>query len=197
MIGQWQKLFSQLEVIDPGSEICTREEIFLFEDRNGIVLPSGYKEYSQVFGTGLFGYGMHVYAPTSYLIEYSKETLESFRETLVMFPSEDLQRDERLDSLFQSSLIFGDDSGAHVALWDLRTYGDDENYDIYWVDIDLIDEEYLIGRDFFEFISGFCLSKASYDFLPIDKCPPLEQPQRFESFTQPNSLENFTQLNSL
>jgi hypothetical protein len=188
MIGQWQELLSQLEVINSGSEICTQEEILFFESRNRIILPTGYKEYSQIFGTGLLGYGMHIYAPTSYLIEYSQETLESFRETLVMFPSESPQRDKRLDSLFQSSFIFGDDSGAHVALWDLRTFGDDENYDIYWVDIDLIDEEYQIGRDFFEFVSGFCLARASYDFLPVEKQPSLDQPQRFESFASPNSF---------
>jgi hypothetical protein len=182
MIRQWQNLLAQLEIIDSGREICSANDLLRFQTENSILLPRGYKEYCQVFGTGLLGYAMHVYAPTLALVEYSQGSLQAFLEQLERFPLENEEKNSRLKDLFRNAFIFADDSGAHVALWDLRTYGDDENYDIYWIDLDLIDEEYWIGRDFFEFISGFCLSRGSYDFLPEKKRPPVDEPQRFESF---------------
>jgi hypothetical protein len=182
MIQQWQDLLTQLGIDNYGIEQCNQTDLLRFETETEIVLPAGYKEYSQVFGTGLWGYAMQVYAPTQYLIEYSKETLDTFKEDLEMFPSENLERDQRMKALFDVGFVFATDSGAHVALWDLRTYGDDENYDIYWIDIDLIGDEYLIGRDFFEFITHFCLGRGSYDFLPEDMRPLPDTPQLFKSF---------------
>ncbi|HIK18981.1 MAG TPA: SMI1/KNR4 family protein [Leptolyngbyaceae cyanobacterium M33_DOE_097] len=185
MIEQWQDLLAQLEIINSGREVYTSDELLRFEAEDHITLPTGYKEYARVFGTGLLGYGMHVYAPSLLLVEYSQATLEEcFLEQLKRFPLESEEKTASLKELFKNAFVFADDSGAHVALWDLRTFGDDENYDIYWVDIDLIDEEYRIGRDFFEFISGFCLGRSSYDFLPEEKRPSSDTPQRFNSFAR-------------
>jgi hypothetical protein len=180
---QWQDFLSQLEIIDSVCETCSPADLLRFELYHNIILPQEYKEYCQILGTGLLGYGMHIYALTPGLLEYSETTLASLIENLELFPSDDIARDQRLKNLFQSSFVFADDSGAHIALWDLKTYRDaDKSYDIYWVDVDLVDDDDRIGRSFFEFVSDFCLGKSSYEFLPEAKRPPSNQPRTFEGF---------------
>jgi hypothetical protein len=184
MIQQWQALFAELDTTNEGQEILSTEELQEFEMQNRIILPTEYREYCQVFGTGLFGHGIRIYCPTPALLEYSKASLESIKEELKMFPSDNRERDNRLKALMGSGFVFADDFGANIALWDLRSYSErDDNYDIYLVDIDGSDEElYQVGRSFFEFVCGYCLGRAPYSFLPEDKRPEVDTPQIFTSF---------------
>lgn len=190
MMQQWQNFLSQLQLINSGCEITDLADLLRFEIHHNIILPQEYKEYCQVFGTGRLGYGMHIYTLTPYLVKHSEETLATLIEDLELFPSNDVVRDQSLKNLLQAGFVFADDSGAHVALWDLRTYrNEDKSYDIYWVDIDLVSDADRIGRSFFEFVSDFCLGKSPYEFLPEAKRPPSNQPQIFESFIFDDSYQ--------
>jgi hypothetical protein len=173
MIQQWQSLLTQLEVINEEQEIFSAENLSTFEQNTGILLPASYKEYCQVFGTGIFRGIMTIFCPSDSLLEYSALSIEALQENLELFPSEDTERDSNLRSLLDHSLVFGDDRGANIAVWDLRTYSDiDQSYDIYWVSIDADDPVlYRINRDFYEFISDFCIRTTLHEALPDEKRP--------------------------
>jgi SMI1-KNR4 cell-wall len=185
MTQKWQELFEQIDFSDHGKELCNASDFARFETDLGFIFPDDYKTYCQLFGTGLLGYAMHVYAPTPHLIEYSNGALELLKERVERFPSKNSERNKRLFSLFESSFIFADDSGVYVAMWDLRTYSEeDKSYEIYWIATDDPSGEdgYSLGRSFYEFVYGFCFGRLSYDFLPEDLRPPSDEPQTFQSF---------------
>ena len=185
MLKQWQTLFAELEIVEQNPEVFSEEEISRFEGENKVFLPTGYKEFCQIFGTGSFGDSIRIFCPNQSLVEYSELSLESISENIELFPSGRLDRDGSLQSLLKNSFVFGDDFGADIAAWDLRTYSNlDESYDIYWIDIDASDEDlYRVGRDFFQFVTNFCLGKGAYDFLPEEKRPLTSIPQRFTQFS--------------
>jgi hypothetical protein len=174
MLSEWNQLLAQIEILEEGSEILNKEGLSRFEVENNILLPPGYKEFCQTFGTGSFGNFIRIYSPNQNLVEYSRLSLESISEQVELFPSENLTRDSNLQSLLENGFVFGDDFGANIAIWDLRTYSDlDKSYDIYWIDIDASDKDvYRVGRDFFEFVTDFCLGRGTYEYLPEDKRPP-------------------------
>ena len=184
MIEQWQALLSELQIDSEGEEIIEPEKLLRFESENDINLPTEYKEFCQIFGTGTFGGFTRIFCPNSDLSDYSRLTLESIRELTELFPSGNIQRDFRLKDLTNNGFVFGDDFGANVAVWDLRTYREeDQSYDIYWIDIDALDEDlYHAGRSFFEFTHNFCLNRGSYNFLPADK--RLSAEDRVQTFTR-------------
>ena len=64
MISDWQKLLEQIEVKKDRLTLATKEEFLEFEERTGIILPAGYKEYCQIFGQGQIGYNViDIYIP--------------------------------------------------------------------------------------------------------------------------------------
>lgn len=174
MLQQWRSLLVEVEIIEEGSEVLDEEELSRFEVENNILLPVEYKEFCQTFGTGLFANSIRIYSPSQFLVEYSRGSLETISEQIDLFPSENLTRDRSLQSLLENGFVFGNDFGANIAIWDLRTYSDlDKSYDIYWIDIDAEDENlYRVGRNFFEFVTNFCLGRGTYEYLPEDKRPP-------------------------
>ena len=185
MLKQWQTLFAGLEIVEQNPEVFSEEELARFEVENKVLLPTGYKEFCQIFGTGSFGDFIRIFCPNQSLVEYSELSLESISENIELFPSGRLDRDSSLQSLLKNSFVFGDDFGANIAAWDLGTYSNlDESYDIYWIDIDASDEDlYRVGRNFFEFVTNFCLGQGAYDFLPEEKRPLTNIPQRFTQFS--------------
>jgi hypothetical protein len=187
MLQQWQALFGELEIVQQNPQILNEEELSRFEAENNILLPTGYKEFCQTFGTGSFGNFIRIFCPDQDLVEYSNLSLEAIREEIESFPSGRPDRDSSFQSLLANSFVFGDDFGANIAVWDLRTYSVlDEGYDIYWIDIDASDEElYRVGRNFFEFVNNFCLGQDALDLLPQEKRPLTD-----------SILQTFTQFSS-
>lgn len=174
LIEKWQFLFSELEIIDEDSEVLTEEELQEFENDKDVVLPLEYKIFCQVFGTGLFGDFVFVAAPSNEFYKFSEVAVNGIRNELKFFPSRDLSRDKALEDLLDSAFVFGGDSvWGNLGFWDLRTYSElDQSYDIYWIGADLMDEDAcLIGRNFFDFVQGFCLGTTAYDVLPGSKQP--------------------------
>jgi RNAse (barnase) inhibitor barstar len=173
MLEQWQTLFLELEVTNQGREILNEEEFLRFETQDDVPSPVGYKEFCQIFGTGSFGNFVRVFCPSPHLVRYSTLSLESIKEKIECFPSENIERDNQLRNLLNNGFVFGNDFGANIAVWDLRTYSEtDQSYDIYWIDIDSSDENlHQIGRDFFEFVCNFCLGRGTYELPPEDKRP--------------------------
>ncbi len=74
-----------------------------------------------------------------------------------------------LNKLLNHGYPFGDTTNGDRFFWDLTSYNEvDQSYDIYWIpDENAIHITY-IGRDFFEFISEFCLGQKSSKLLPKD-----------------------------
>ncbi len=174
MLQQWQELFNSLDIIvENGPAVLTEVELARFEAENNILLPSGYKEFCQVFGHGVLGDWIRVKCPSHDRIVYSRLSSEASIEHIEYFPSGNLNRDNALKDLFRNNFNFADDFGANDAVFDLRTYSQlDESCDIYWVDLDTEDEDlYRVGRDFFEFVTNFCLGRGDYTALPENKRP--------------------------
>jgi hypothetical protein len=55
MIEEWQELLEQVEVRGDVFELTSEADLLEFESLTGVILPSKYKEFCQVFGSGEFG----------------------------------------------------------------------------------------------------------------------------------------------
>lgn len=182
MIEQWQSLLDQLEIIQSpyGSEFWTLEQLSQFESDNDIIFPTGYKEFCQVFGTGCFGDFISIFCPSIY---FSTICLEAIKSEIVDFPNpehEKMMSRESLQDLINSGFVFGREPSAISVFWDLRTYSKlDHNYDIYWANSDCFSGDiYKIGRDFYEFVTEFCLGEKHYKILPEHEWRPKESLQK-------------------
>lgn len=171
MLQRWQNLFKQIEVIDRGEAPTSSEaELLEFEAKTGIILPFGYKEFCQVFGSGMFGHFVGIAGEPSMelsreFIGYLKSALNSLKE------SESHLDTEPLEDLLDSALIFGGTSRQEHFLWDLRSYREsDQSYDIYLVRLNS-ERFYLVGRDFVEFVRDFCLGMKVFEVLPQEAWP--------------------------
>jgi SMI1 / KNR4 family (SUKH-1) len=166
---QWRELLSALHVTEEEeTEMFSDEDLSNFELEFNVKLPSGYKHFCQIFGTGCVGSFLRIYCPSRNLVG-SQEVLMGMAEQLREYPSTDIKRDQNYIELLNSSLRFGDDFGSAILLWDLRTFSElDNSYDIYYAawESPEDDDPILIGRDFFEFIQSFCLGKKAYESLP-------------------------------
>ena len=190
IMQKWRDLFAQLEVIDYGQETFSEEQLIVIEVAEGIILPAEYKKFCQVFGTGMFGEFIGISCPTSYWLEASRQHLENIRYELTQFPSEEHGKNIDINTilkLLDSAFVFGDDSGAYIALWDLRTYSEvDQSYDIYWTNSDCFNGDiYLVGRTFYEFVKDFCLGTRAFEILPESMHPIPET--IYQSFTSSSS----------
>lgn len=190
MIENWQALLAQLEVIDSsfGSEIWSEEDFQAFEIKTGIILPTEYKEFCQVFGTGCFGDFVSIFCPN---IQLSNICLEAIKDEITEFPHQDLEKmldRKSLIQLLDSAFVFGTEPRANSIFWDLRTYSElDKSYDIYWANSDCFDGEiYQVGRNFSEFVRDFCLGTKSYEILPERKHPLPEALQPTFTRVKPN-----------
>lgn len=137
--NKWQILIYQLEIVNGNSLASTEQDIHNFESQTGIILPIDYKVFCQLLGGGTFN---------GFVDIHSVITLRK----LVEFEIEELK--------FASGL------NEYDIWWDLTTYSEqDKNYDIYIKAYD--DYQWLkIGRDFFTFVTDYCLGMKSFDFLP-------------------------------
>lgn len=171
MIEEWESLLNEVEIIqipNYGSEFWSLQELDKFEDETGIIFPIGYKEFCQVFGTGCFGDFISIYCPH---IDFSNALLKSIKDEIIEFPAlehEKMMSKESLINLLDFGFVFGGESCGISIFWDFNSYDKlDRSYDIYWINGDCFSGDiYKIGRDFYEFVSAFCLGTKSYEILP-------------------------------
>jgi SMI1-KNR4 cell-wall len=166
----WEELYAEIEVVDRENRApISREFLMEFERQTGILLPKGYKEFMQIFGTGTFGSYTDFFEPSKslsdedlgYLIQDVRRMKERF---------EDLDYSE-MEDLLEHSFAFAGTSKEETFAWDLNSYNDhDESYDIHRFHLGS-NECYRVGRDFTEFVCGFCLGLNSFRFLPLDIYP--------------------------
>jgi WD40 repeat protein len=192
MIEKWLALINQLEVIEnaEGSEIWSEAELQKFEFEASIILPENYKEFCQVFGTGLFGEYMRIYCPDSVICNLLLNSIKDEINKLAAPKYEKIFDFTSLAKLFDSAFVFGDTLSENVVFWDLRTYDEfDKSYDIYIANSDCFDGKvYKVGRDFYEFVRDFCLGMKSYEVLPESMRPsPQELILTFYRFTSQTS----------
>ncbi|MGL4758548.1 MAG: SMI1/KNR4 family protein [Patescibacteria group bacterium] len=170
MLEKWQSLLNQLEIIQTsyGNEFWSLDQLNKFEDETGIILPIGYKEYCQVFGSGGFGDFVGIYCPS---LDFSNALLASIKNEILNFSDpqyEKMMDKESLINLLDHGLVFAGESCGISIFWDLRSYDEsDQSYDIYWISGDCFDGDiYKIGRDLYEFVTEFCLGEKSFEILP-------------------------------
>ena len=190
MIEQWQSLLNEIEIIQTpyGSEFWSLDQLNQFEKENNMVFPIGYKEFCQVFGTGCFGDFIGIFCPN---IEFSNLCLETVKNDLIKYPDPEHERmmsRKSLINLLNSGFVFGREPSSISIFWDLNSYNDsDKSCDIYWINSeDFFGDIYKIGRDFYEFVTKFCLRKQSYEFLPKKEWRPEKSLQK--SFTRVNPM---------
>jgi hypothetical protein len=173
----------------------TGKELLQFEHASGILLPPDYKEFCQIFGAGQFGDYIRIFCPN---IDESISRLQFVRENL-----EETDLDEYSDvglsvdlvkvrRIVDRAYIFGDNPNSQVLLWDLESYSTiDKSYDIYLISNNYPANAYGIGRNFFKFVSDFCIGQKSYELLPeILQAYPEEIYSGFLQFSKPLGLEN-------
>lgn len=180
-LQKWQALLMQLEAEERlgciGQDIRTEAELQRFETETSIVLPDGYKEFCQVFGTVIFGDYVTVFCPD---ISYSVSKINSLKFGLELQVSNEVALDEEaITNLLNSSFVFGDTQKGDYILWGLKTYSDlDKSYDIYLISVNDMDGVYQVGRNFFEFVCDFCLDIKSYQLLPKYRRPLIKDLRR-------------------
>jgi hypothetical protein len=170
---KWLDLLEDITLENKYSErvLISQLELSNFESETGIILPSEYKNYCQVFGSGRFGdpIRIHYLRPSS--VGLSKRLIDLVvKPQIKEYPSKDKLIDRKLLHWLDYILIFASDDRGNIAAWDLKSFNQTDNsYDIYWIQIEYFDDEiYKIGSDFYDFINDFCLGKKSFDFLPED-----------------------------
>jgi hypothetical protein len=173
-ILRWRDLFASIE-IDPsphGEDIRTAELLSKLESDSGVLLPTEYKEYCQVFGSGIFGSYMQIHYPNDEVLGIALDNMKKelvYEKGMGLWEGRD---SEAIEKKLNFAYPFADDSWEDIVFWDLETYSaKDESYDIYLV-WNL--KFYFICRDFYEFITEFCLGKKSFSILPDDAQPGKE-----------------------
>jgi hypothetical protein len=90
MLEKWQFLLNQLEIIQTpyGEEFWSLEQLNQFEAENNIIFPTGYKEFCQIFGTGVFGDSVSIFCPDIY---FSTICLNAIKIDIVDFLDSELK----------------------------------------------------------------------------------------------------------
>ncbi|MGL6341956.1 MAG: SMI1/KNR4 family protein [Waterburya sp.] len=160
---KWLNLLQSITLTNAFSErvIISQSQLSNFEAETGIILPAEYKNYYQVFGSGMFGELVTIHYLSPSLVEVSKNLIALVKQQIKKYPSKDKSSERKLVSWLNHILIFASDERGNVAAWDLTSFNEsNSSYDIYWIQIDDFDDEiYKIGSDFFDFINNFCLGK--------------------------------------
>ncbi|MGB3641854.1 MAG: SMI1/KNR4 family protein [Rivularia sp. (in: cyanobacteria)] len=175
MISDWQKLLEQIEVKKDRLTLARKEEFLEFEERTGIILPAGYKEYCQIFGQGQIGYNViDIYIPycddrwqLELYTEEEREIIASHDDNSV-YDETELNNCRIIKKLLNSGLVFATNDKPQSFFWDLNSYsGDDESYDIYGMSYNGF-VSCKLGRDFFRFVCDYCLGMKKYDDISLE-----------------------------
>ncbi len=171
----WQHLMANIEVLYPENlNPATEEELLAFEVESEIILPDSFKAFCQVFGSGAFCEMIGIDCPPS--TYFSQERIGHLQQALRSLREADPRRfnSDFAENLLDRALVFGSNSRQESFFWDLQTYSsNDLSYDIYSVRINS-PNTYLVGREFTEFITEFCLGDKAFRILPDDAQPPCE-----------------------
>ena len=170
MAEKWKKLIQKLEIlVGEGQETLDAETLSATEAEYKIILPSDYKEFCQVLGSGELSDIARVCCPTKFFIKASERRVQEAIRDIERF-GENLKRDQQYIEQLRSAFVFGESAtGEYLIFWDLRTYQEsDGNYDIYWANS--VDpggtDPVMLGRDFFNFIQNFCYGTEAFDLVP-------------------------------
>jgi len=179
-------IFFQAAQVNP--DIMTEEDLNHFEAQSKIRLPPDYRDFCQIFGSGMFGDYMRIRCP---YIQEQEEKITLIREAIVS-PSEGVLSTENqslIQDLINHSFIFGDNHNSEYVLWNLNTYReDDKSYDIYLMTLYPINS-YFLCRSFFEFIRDYCLNIKMLEIFPQAEVSLLEIVH--PTFTQFSNLKDF------
>lgn len=150
----------------------TEDQLQKFESQADLILPQGYREFCQIFGSGQFGWdGFFIDSPDideiekqlgsdRCIFEACKGNLEAYKGNY--YSSQSNEIDELLDNAY----LFGGGSGLIAFVFDLRTYNEqDLSYDIYGINCDS-DFVCYLGRDFFEFVRDICMGDRAKQEFP-------------------------------
>jgi hypothetical protein len=182
LLKKWETLLASLNVSNRSELICPDEQIAQAEKELGFRFPAGYPEYCRVFGSGSLGQGdapefFRIYCPccppSSFDIRRTGHDLIGLKLGLdADGPLDDGEKEKMLRRLLESGYAFGGTDRAESFMWDLTTYSEaDRSYDIYRVPVDSIEESALVGRDFFKFVSEFCLGGGWKIMFPEEDRP--------------------------
>ncbi|MDJ0718447.1 MAG: SMI1/KNR4 family protein [Prochloraceae cyanobacterium] len=167
---KWIDLLQNITLTEKASKlvIISQLQLFNFEAETGIILPAEYKNFCQIFGSGMFGDLVSIHYLSSSLVQASTKAIEIVKQQIKKYPSKNKLQDKKLINWLNSLLIFASDDRGNIAAWDLKSFDELKNtYDIYWIQIDdFNDKMYKITSNFFDFINNFCLGRKSFDFLP-------------------------------
>lgn len=177
---KWKALFESLEVNGEATHLRDEEAFRLFEEKAGMALPEGFREYCQVFGSGAHSREFFIFCPCSPgekgdLLSFGLRSLESYKAEVVYeinhslagHPASDYDKMRWLEGLLENAFPFATDGFAEVFVWDLNSYSRaDGSYDIYRVGMDELADACLVGRDFYRFVSEF-IYEHKIDGVPL------------------------------
>jgi hypothetical protein len=170
-LERWIDLFNEFQVrCNPF--LSSEEDLQIFEAHIGFKLPKEYREYCQVFGTGMFYETIVVYDVCSSGFIYPWNPvyrmfcqLEDFKEALRVGYR---RRNPEVLSMIDSWHIFGRRalSGTIFFIFDLSSYGElDQACDIYMVadsNLGVIK----LGRSFYQFVCDYCIGSRLKEEFP-------------------------------
>jgi len=143
----------------------TEDQLQKFESEAGFILPQGYKEFSQVFGSGQFGAnGFGVGCPDIHDIEGHLGNNESMLQGCRHNDTSEWLNEVK--ELLNHAYIFGLGGNKLAFIFDLKSYKEsDRSCDIYGVDSSN-DVICYLGRDFFEFVRDICIGNRAKEEFP-------------------------------
>lgn len=164
-LSKWHILKNQIEVVyntDKKMNIVTNNQIELFEKKTNLTLPSEYKEYCQVFGSGEFGITLfRIHKPDCFDVESQLISMQDQINACVNYAN--FTDDQK--QLFKSAYVFGQGSDYTFFIFDLKTYNsEDKSANIYGISED--ETIYFIGRSFFEFVRDVCIGNKAQECFP-------------------------------
>lgn len=193
MIEQWQQFSEEISFTEAqsGSEIFTENQLISFEQEYNVSLPEEYKEFCQVFGTGVAANFCRVFCPTTWL-NHQQEFLLTVVDYIEQFPSQNLINDREKIKLIRNAFMFGEDLGSYLLLWDLRTYqSHDKSCDIYlgaWEPLSSeFNEDFIfVGRSVFELFRDIIYGSRNIEIYP--DCTVLPE----KTFHRFNTMKTYT-----
>ena len=169
-LEKWKTLLAQTEVIYENTDHLwtqSSSQLLEYQNKTGVTLPSEYKEFCQIFGSGSFTKNeFQIFCPDP--TDEGRGPVSS--EDAIVAIKESYPYPEEVHELLDSSYMFGVGNGFIFFLFDLRTYSDlDKSYDIYLVDDEINNSVHYLGRSFFEFIQEMCLGERATLEFPMLK----------------------------
>jgi hypothetical protein len=158
-LEKWRLLLAQTEVIYREQQQLhwtqSPTQLLEYQNQTGVILPSEYKGFCQIFGMGMFTKNwFEILCPSPE--DNGRGPASS--EDAIQAIKDSYPYPEDICSLLDSSYMFGTGDGFIFFFWDLRSYDTvDQSYDIYVLDDERSYSLYYLGRSFFEFIRDVCL----------------------------------------